>query len=419
MEGTGLIIGIEYNKTVKQACVYDMKSHAPVAYDEVKGLDIDTALMRICEKYNTKDIDSLCITGTDMYTPELEEIGHNICGPSMNIGNCMLIGHVQAFAYYAYSQRKELYQSGVVLMDYDGGIVNVSRLSYNTENGIQYISDQCERYETFNDIKGNKTGDVINGNHDNAAVIKTDKDNYSNHGNDSDSNVNGNVDGNIDGNVGTAQNYLMDKESRNNNIIRNSHILSEYIAGYFNEHTASSVYLTGDGFDVDRLPDELSRTLIRGRKAYIGQNLYVRGACYAAYEAVYKDVFDNVVLLVDGCIGANIEVDISEHEHPMRFRMIKQGTDWHMAARSADFIIEDMTALPLKLVYPDGSCAERIIDISSIPYREGKTTRIRLDIKALSKDRCQVTVKDLGFGEIFPSSGKIITEEIDISEGCV
>ena len=38
MEGRGLIIGIEYDNAVKQACVYDMRINAPVACEDVKEL---------------------------------------------------------------------------------------------------------------------------------------------------------------------------------------------------------------------------------------------------------------------------------------------------------------------------------------------------------------------------------------------
>ena len=50
---------------------------------------------------------------------------------------------------------------------------------------------------------------------------------------------------------------------------------------------------------------------------------------------------------------------------------------------------------------PDGKVMDKVIDISSIPYREGKTTRIRLTIEAVSQDKCVATVEDLGFGELF------------------
>ena len=133
----------------------------------------------------------------------------------------------------------------------------------------------------------------------------------------------------------------------------------------------------------------------------------------------YHDIFDNVTLLVDGCIKVNIETDINERGKAMRFRIIKMGTEWYMARRSVDFIIEDMTTLTLKLITADGKCTDKIIDISSIPYREGKTTRIRMDIYAVSQDKCMLTIKDLGFGEMFRTSGRVITEEIDLSEACL
>ena len=47
MKDQGLIIGIEYDKSVIQACVYDMRAGIPVACDEVSGLSIADAIRRI------------------------------------------------------------------------------------------------------------------------------------------------------------------------------------------------------------------------------------------------------------------------------------------------------------------------------------------------------------------------------------
>ena len=40
-----------------------------------------------------------------------------------------------------------------------------------------------------------------------------------------------------------------------------------------------------------------------------------------------------------------------------------------MAKRSADFIIEDMTMLTLRIMLPDGKAMGKVIDISSIPLQ--------------------------------------------------
>ena len=61
MKDQGLIIGIEYDKSVIQACVYDMRAGIPVACDEVSGLSIADAIRRILGRYNVDEIDSLCV----------------------------------------------------------------------------------------------------------------------------------------------------------------------------------------------------------------------------------------------------------------------------------------------------------------------------------------------------------------------
>lgn len=198
-----------------------------------------------------------------------------------------------------------------------------------------------------------------------------------------------------------------------------SHSVTLYMTEYFKKHRASSVYLTGMGFDVDRLPDEFTKVLVAGRKAFVGQNLYVRGACFAALEYISPQVFGNVCLLTDGRIKADIETDISEHGRPMKFRIVKMGTNWYMAERTIDFIIEDVSVINFQIIWPDGKYIEKQVDISSIPYREGKTTRISMNVKASSQDKCIVTIKDLGFGEIYQASDSVIVEELDLSEADV
>lgn len=351
-----LIAGIEYDSNVvQQACVYDTSIREPAACEGVRGLTIGAAITEICSRYGVAKPDSLCITTKASSRSELDEIALQLKEAGVPEESYVITGHMESFAYYAYSQRKELYKSGVVLMDYEDSAINIHRLSYNTINGLQYITEESRRYITEDIIKD----------------------------------------------MAECQRF------------------TEYLEEYFKENMASAVYLTGKGFDVDRLPERLAKALIRGRKAFTGQNLYVRGACFAAYEHLYEDVFDNVVLLVEGCIKVNVELDISEHERPMRFRMIKQGTNWYMAGRSADFIIEDMNSITLRITNIQGESKDKVIDISDIPYREGKTTRIRLEVKLVSQNKCEITIKDLGFGELFKSSGRVITQELDLSEADV
>ena len=50
--------------------------------------------------------------------------------------------------------------------------------------------------------------------------------------------------------------------------------------------------------------------------------------------------------------------------------------------------------------------------LSDLPARPPGTTKLSIDITAKTAEHCTVTIKDLGFGEIFPSSG--ISKEIEV-----
>ena len=48
--------------------------------------------------------------------------------------------------------------------------------------------------------------------------------------------------------------------------------------------------------------------------------------------------------------------------------------------------------------------------LPGLPERPAKTTRLGVSLQYTSQVECRVVVKDLGFGEMFPSSGKEWTE---------
>ena len=54
--------------------------------------------------------------------------------------------------------------------------------------------------------------------------------------------------------------------------------------------------------------------------------------------------------------------------------------------------------------------------LDTFPERENRTTKVRMTTEFRDADTLRVTVKDLGFGDIFPASDKEIVEEIDLSD---
>ena len=59
------------------------------------------------------------------------------------------------------------------------------------------------------------------------------------------------------------------------------------IQGVFEKKLVSSVFLVGEGFENNWYPQSL-RVMCNGRRAFLGNNLYSKGACYTAYKRVYQ-----------------------------------------------------------------------------------------------------------------------------------
>ncbi|MDO5382810.1 MAG: DUF5716 family protein [Eubacteriales bacterium] len=386
MSDKGLVIGIELNENTTQVCAYDFNKDIPKTielipnkpvYDNQRSLsellgkdgeheaDVDgvVSLISLCisESFRQMEcnvIDAVCIVTKVNDYDGLSIIKSAIRKIPVKSNRWQIIGKTESFAYYAYSQRKELYAAGVVLMDYDKDGIDIHRLTAKKKDGEDYIIEEQESFSS------DKLMNVLNG-----------------------------------------EANLEDISSE----------LCSFTEGYFGKHMASAVYLTGKGFNTDKLPENFTKIIVNRKKAFMGQNLFVRGACFAALEQVRPRLFDRCVLLVSGRIKVGIETDISERGQLMRFRILKPGFNWFMAERTVDFLLDDVRFITLKIVTPDGKFSDEVIDISEIPYREGKTTRISMNVKFVGEDRCLITIKDKGFGDFFKSSGKVIYKELEFS----
>jgi len=54
------------------------------------------------------------------------------------------------------------------------------------------------------------------------------------------------------------------------------------------------------------------------------------------------------------------------------------------------------------------------IDLRDFPEREPNTTRIEVDFRYVEENKFEITIKDLGFGDFFESSGMTVTREVTL-----
>lgn len=384
---SGIIIGIDIGRDISQASVfneYDLSADNVVFADgntyKENPVSADRWHQIVSEGYQGQ-IDDVCsffnaiieqakkmsgrikvgmiaMTVYDFNVQLLDSIA--VIMEKLNIAReqWTVISHEEAYAYYAYNQKKDLYASGVMLLDYQSSGL-MCYLCSDRKMGLKSVIMENSYMLTSDSV--NRAG------------------------------------------------------NRDIPLSAVSAEITLWLTDILNDHYVSSIYLTGNGFDVDEFPAELTKFLCNHRKVFAGQNIYVKGAAFCGYEELYPMSAEQIVLACHNRVATGIEMDIVERGRNKRLRIVKPGTNWYTASREFQFIASDLNEIKLYMKPCDGR-GEYIetVDVSDIPFRADKQTRINVAFDFTADNKFSVTVRDRGFGDFVKSSGKVINEQFDI-----
>ena len=180
----------------------------------------------------------------------------------------------------------------------------------------------------------------------------------------------------------------------------------ELIQNTFREEVVSSTFLIGDSFDKTWAVESL-QYLCRKRHVFQGRNLYTKGACYAMCRRLHigKDL-DNYLYASEDMVEYNIGMQMDIRGQNTDYMLISAGINWYEAQCSCEILLKEGKELVLYARSLRGGDASSFsIKLDGLPDRPPKTTRLRLQLEFESVTTCRVRMKDLGFGEFFPSSG--------------
>jgi len=174
----------------------------------------------------------------------------------------------------------------------------------------------------------------------------------------------------------------------------------------FRGRIVSCAYLVGDGFDGGWMKCSVA-FLCKGRRAFIGKNLYAKGACYAA--AVRDSALEwPYIYLGDSEMKVNVSLKLRSKEALEFFTLISAGDNWYEAVGECEVILDGSKEIAFWLQLPNSKEAKvETLELSDLPDRPPRATRLRITAKPLSDTRVCVCIKDMGFGEFYQSSGKI------------
>lgn len=186
-----------------------------------------------------------------------------------------------------------------------------------------------------------------------------------------------------------------------------------FIQSIFNKKTVSSVFLTGDGFENNWYPNSL-RVLCNGRRAFMGNNLYSKGACYTALYKT-KEMPDGPIYLDDSKLTEQISVKMRVNGEEILYPLVTWGAHWYESDKECEVLMENTEDIEL---YIDSlSTGKRNVEVISFKgLQERRNYALRLKISTMFEDEktCKIIFEDVGFGEFFPPSGFSVERVIEL-----
>lgn len=177
----------------------------------------------------------------------------------------------------------------------------------------------------------------------------------------------------------------------------------------------SCVYLIGEGYKEEWASESL-RYLCRGRRAFQGNNLYSKGACYGAGKKLASDGKEEYVFLGADKLKANVGMRVLRRGLDSYYAIMDAGVNWYEAKREFEVILEAGDTLSVMLTPLNGKEPREInMILEDIPSRPDWTTRLNIYVEMISENQMSIRVKDMGFGEIFKASGGEWTKIFEIA----
>lgn len=195
------------------------------------------------------------------------------------------------------------------------------------------------------------------------------------------------------------------------------YIFENIVQNAVHRQILSALYMTGDGF-LGGWADSSMKKLCNGRRVFAGRNLYVTGACYAARKSEGLGNMPDVVFIDEDMIAAHVSANVYVNARSQEIILAKAGSVWYEVDNMIYVIPDNENELQINITnIMTREVSKHLISLDVIGvHNYNRTSRISVRVRFQSVNKCIITIKDEGFGEINPSSNRINERIIDISD---
>ncbi|MCH5265571.1 MAG: hypothetical protein J1F02_06705 [Lachnospiraceae bacterium] len=304
------------------------------------------------QQYPSETIQQLVVTVEEQSMDYIQLIYDALAVLGIGRDRALVISHKQSYLYYVLYQKKELWINDVGLFDYDG-------------RRLRYYQMQVDRQRK-------------------PALVGV-----------------------------TERDFSDAMENTDENGHRGA-VFENIAQGAIHKQILSALYMTGEGFEGE-WADPVFRRLCVGRRLFRGRNLYVSGACYAAREVSEKARLSDYILLDEEMIFSHISAMMYTEAKEQEVIFAKAGTPWYQVDKELDIIPDGETEL--KLTARNLFTREEkhfILDLEPVSGKSARQCRLGVRVRFDNVHTCVVTLRDKGFGEMFPTSNRIWEKTLTI-----
>ena len=177
----------------------------------------------------------------------------------------------------------------------------------------------------------------------------------------------------------------------------------QFVQGVFEKKLVSSVFLVGEAFENNWYPQSL-RVMCNGRRAFLGNNLYSKGACYTALKRTSR-YEDTLIYLDETKMMEQICLKLRMQGVDKWYPIVSWGSRWYEADSSYELLLENTDDIEIHIESLAGAemRVERV-PLDGLPKRNNYTLRLQVKVMMMDEKRCRISFKDMGFGEFFPAT---------------
>ena len=192
-------------------------------------------------------------------------------------------------------------------------------------------------------------------------------------------------------------------------------LFARFVEGTVEGHMYSSAYLVGDAFKNEWCKEGVNILCRKGR-VFQGNNLFSKGAAYAAKNRLAPTAISTGhAFLGNDKLKSNIGINVLNRGGKDYLALLDGGINWYDASRECEIYLNQGNKVSFLITPLTGKNPETVdITLGDLPKRPPRTTRLKISVTMQSENRLNVKIKDLGFGELYPSANIEWNEVISV-----